>query len=72
MKTRILLTIVMVVCIVLSAVQIAPITIASAESSFDKSNVMDDLLSSTVGGSPFDILDYPFDESKNVRIINVV
>ncbi|MBR6050458.1 MAG: hypothetical protein IKP68_04550, partial [Clostridia bacterium] len=33
---------------------------------------MDDLLSSTVGGSPFDILDYPFDESKSVRIINVV
>jgi len=72
LKTRILLTIVMVVCIVLSAVQIAPLTIASAETGFDKSNVMDDLLSSTVGGSPFDILDYPFDESKSVRIINVV
>ena len=66
------LIIVTVICIALSVMQIAPLTIASAESGFDKSNVMDDLLSSTVDGSPFDILDYPFDESKSVRIINVV
>ncbi len=39
---------------------------------FDKSNVLDDLTSSSVNGKPFDLLDYPYDETKNIRVINFV
>ncbi len=39
---------------------------------FDNTNVLDDLSSSTVNGEPFDLLDFAFDESKDIRIINFV
>lgn len=39
---------------------------------FDTTNVLDDLRSSSVGGEPFDLNDYPFDESKDIQIINFV
>ena len=45
----------------------------AAESlSFDNTNVLDDLNSSTVHGEPFDITNYPYDESKQVEVINFV
>ena len=49
------------------------IAYAAAESlSFDSTNVLDDLNSSTVNGEPFDITDYPYDESKQAQVINFV
>lgn len=47
--------------------------IAFADSlDFDKTDVIDDLESSTVNGEPFDILDFAFDESKRLQIVNFV
>lgn len=65
-----LIALVMVFGVVISA---APYT-AYAESglSYDKTSVLDDLTSSTVNGKPFDIKAYPFDESKDVQVINFV
>ena len=41
-------------------------------SSFDQTNVLDDLLTSTVNGKPFDIRNYPFDEKGEVQVISLV
>lgn len=49
--------------------------IASAESgglNYDKTNVMDDLTSSSVSGQPLDVKDYPYDEDSQAQIINFV
>ena len=45
---------------------------AGTELSFDQTDVLDDLTSSTDGGQAFDLKDYPYDESKQVQIINFV
>lgn len=39
---------------------------------FDTTDVLDDLRSSTDNGEAFDINDYPFDESKDIQVINFV
>ncbi len=41
-------------------------------SSFDQTKVLDDLLPATVGGKPFDIRDYPFDENGEVQVISFI
>ena len=41
-------------------------------SSFDNTKVLDDLLPATVGGKPFDIRDYPFDENGEVQVISLI
>ncbi len=41
-------------------------------SSFDNTKVLDDLLPATVGGKPFDIRDYPFDEDGEVQVISLI
>lgn len=41
-------------------------------SSFDNTQVLDDLLPATVGGKPFDIRDYPFDENGEVQVIILI
>lgn len=62
----------MVVCTLLTMVQ--PIVAYAAEStnSYDNTNVLDDLQSSTVNGQPFNIKAYPYDESKDIQVINFV
>ena len=45
---------------------------AGSELSYDKTNVMDDLTSSTVNGQPFDVKDYPYDEDSQAQIVNSV
>ncbi len=40
--------------------------------SFEKTDVLDDLKSSTVNGKPFDITKYPFNENKDIEVINFV
>ena len=51
-------------------------TIALAEENkkitLDNTKVLDDLRSSTVDGKAFDIKDYPFDEDRNIELINFV
>ena len=41
-------------------------------SSFDQTNVLEDLLPATLGGKPFDIRDYPFDENGEVQVISFI
>ena len=66
-----LIAIVMVFGVVVSA---APDIAYAADSelSYDKTNVMDDLTSSTVNGQPFDVKDYPYDEDSQAQIVNFV
>lgn len=45
---------------------------AETEKNYDKTNVLDDLKSSTSNGKAFDITDYPFDENKEVQVISFV
>lgn len=45
---------------------------AGSELSYDKTNVMDDLTSSTVNGQPFDVKDYPYNEDSQAQIVNFV
>ncbi len=45
---------------------------ANTELSFDNTDVMDDLSSSTAGGQAFDLKDYSYDESKQAQVINFV
>ena len=40
--------------------------------SFESSNVLDDLFSSTVNGLPFDIKNFPFNEKSSIQILNFV
>ncbi len=39
---------------------------------YDQTDVLDDLQFSTVNGEPFDIKDFPFDESKSLQVISFV
>lgn len=64
---------VLIFCTVFLAVQdVARFAFADDSVSFDDSNVLDDLKSSTVNGQSFDFLEYAFDETKRLQIINVV
>ena len=45
---------------------------AEKEVNYDSTNVLDDLNSATVNGQPFDITDFPFNESKDIQVINFV
>ena len=44
----------------------------SSELSFESSNVLDDLFSSTVNVLPFDIKNFPFNEKSSIQILNFV
>lgn len=65
---------VLIFCTVFFAVQdVARFAFADSDSvSFDDSNVMDDLESSTINGKPFDFIEYAFDETKSLQIVNFV
>ncbi len=45
---------------------------ADNNSAFEKTDVLDDLKSSTVNGEPFDISAYPFNENGDIQVINFV
>lgn len=65
------LAVIMLFGIVLSAVP----NYAYAETQkteFEKTNVLTDLQSSTVNGQPFDISKYPFNEDKDISVVNFV
>jgi len=74
-KNRFLLCIIAIVMVICTIFMVVHPTVAYAAEngiSYDKTSVLDDLQSSTVNGEPFDIKDYPFDESREVQIINFV
>ena len=74
-KNRFLLCIIAIVMVICTIFMVVHPTVAYAAengNSYDKTNVLDDLQSSSVNGEPFDIKDYPFDESREVQIINFV
>lgn len=75
MKLRIItmfLSFVAAFSIVFSAMPSVAYAASASEINFDSTNVLDDLNSSTVNGEPFDITDYPYDESKQAQVINFV
>lgn len=45
---------------------------AESKTNFDKTDVLDDLKSSTVNGASFNLNDYPLDEKRDVQIITFV
>ena len=62
----------MVFCTVFTMVQPTVAHAAEREINYDKTNVLDDLTSSTVNGEPFDITDFPFNENKDAQVISFV
>lgn len=69
-----LLRVVAVTVVLATLFGIFSITAFAADngSSFDNTKVLDDLLTSTVDGSPFDISSYPFNESGAVQVISLI
>lgn len=63
-NSRLVMAILLVLCTILLMMQGTPqIAYASSENSFDTTNVLDDLLSSTIDGKPFDLKDFPYNET---------
>ena len=64
-----------VVLILLTSL-LQPLSVIAASNStglsFESSNVLDDLFSSTVNGLPFDIKNFPFNEKSSIQILNFV
>ena len=50
----------------------ASITEESSSVSYEKTNVLDDLRQCTINGKPFNIADFPYDESKDIQVISFV
>ena len=60
----------MVFGVVVSA---APMTVFAADASdYTTTNVLEDLQSSTVGGKPFNINAYPYDENGEIQVVSFV
>lgn len=72
LKNRILLCVIAFVIAVGAVLTAAPVSAfaAGGELNFDSTNVLEDLSFSTVNGEPFDITDYPYDESKQAQVIH--
>lgn len=68
------LSLLIVIVVLFGVVTTAAPNIAYAEEAlnFDTTNVLDDLKSSSDGGKAFNLNDYPFDESKDIQVINFV
>jgi len=62
----------MIVCTLLTMVHPIVAYAAEGEISFDETNVLDDLQSSTVNGKPFDPKKYPLDENGDIQVIYFV
>ena len=67
---RCIIALIAVVCTLFGAIQPTAVFAAGNEVSFENSNVLDDLKSSTANGKPFDIKQYPFDEEKDAQILS--
>ena len=62
----------MVVCTLFTSLHSTIAYAAEREIAYDKTNVLDDLTSSSANGEPFDIKDYPFNENKDAQVISFV
>ena len=65
---KIIFAFILGVCTAVSAVRSPPTVKADTDNSFDNVNVLEDLRSA----DEFNILNYPFNESKDIKIINFV
>lgn len=61
-----------IVITALMCTALTPVLLSAENISFDKSNVLDDLESSTVNGKSFNINDYPFDSSGIIKHPTVI
>ena len=50
----------------------ASVSEESSSISYDETNVLDDLRKCTINGSPFNINDFPYDETKDIQVISFV
>lgn len=72
-NSRALLLAFIVLCIVFSMMQGPPrIAYASNDNSYDTTDVLDDLTSSSINGQSFDFKDYPYDENGKLSIVSFV
>ena len=75
-KNRFLFCIIALVMVVCTLFTTLHSTVAYAaekrEIAYDKTNVLDDLTSSSANGKPFDIKNYPFDENKDAQVISFI
>lgn len=72
-NSRLVMAMLLVLCTIVLMMQGTPqIAYASSENSFDTTNVLDDLLSSTIDGKPFDLKDYPYNENGTLRIVSLI
>lgn len=70
---RCALIICLVLCMVLISMQGTNSIVAHAsEVTFDDTNVLDDLRSSSVNGQSFDLKDYPYNEKDTIKIVSFV
>ena len=64
------------VILILSSTILTPLSVMAAstteELTFEETNVLNDLMQSTTNGKPFSITDYPFDNTKDIQVINFV
>ena len=67
-----IIALVLVVCTLFTGLHPTIAFANEREINFDNTDVLEDLSSSTVNGKPFDIKNYPFDETKPVQIISFV
>lgn len=67
---RCIIALIAVACTLFGAIQPTAVFAAESEVSFEKTNVLNDLKSSTVNGKSFDITQYPFDEGKDAQILS--
>ena len=61
-------------CAVLVSVQSVTVSALAenGETAFDKTDVLEDLKSSTINGKPFDVKSYPANKDGDLQIINFV
>jgi len=67
-----IIALVLVVCTLFSTVHSTVAFASEREVSFDETNVLDDLTSSSVNGEPFDIKDYPYNENSDIQVISFI
>jgi len=67
-----IIALVLVVCTLFTGVHPAIAFADEREISFDNTDVLEDLTSSTINGEPFDIKNYPFNERKDAEVISFI
>ena len=70
-----LVSFVLSLMVVIAGIFPAVLTVSAEETSksvYEQTNVLDDLKKSTIGGQPFDLTQYNFDEKKETKVLSFV